>query len=178
MDKRVIKTKSALRNALFDLLEFESLNKISIVKLCKTAKINRRTFYIHYDKISDIFEEYQYEIYETVVNNLSHSNNTPQSLIETVDRILKSNFIGFRQLCLNNVHYQLVQKLEDLLLASLNDSFNIPNNEYKNLVNVYISSGLIKSYIIWFKSEGKISEELLNKTNKKIFSQLIDIYYI
>lgn len=173
MDKRVLQTKTALRQSLFDLLENQTLDKISVVDLCQNAAISRRTFYIHYSKISDIFDEYQYEIYETVVNNLNHSHNTPQSLIETVDRILKSNFVGFRQLCLNNAHYKLVQRLEELLLVSLNDSLNIQNEQQKYLVNVYISSGLIKSYITWFKSNGRITEATLNETNKKIFSTLI-----
>jgi len=66
-----------------------------------------------------------------------------------------------------------VQRLEELLLVSLNDSLNIQNEQQKYLVNVYISSGLIKSYITWFKSNGRITEATLNETNKKIFSTLI-----
>jgi len=74
---------------------------------------------------------------------------------------------------LNNAHYKLVQRLEELLLVSLNDSLNIQNEQQKYLVNVYISSGLIKFYITWFKSNGRITEATLNETNKKIFSTLI-----
>jgi len=66
-----------------------------------------------------------------------------------------------------------VQRLEELLLVSLNDSLNIQNEQQKYLVNVYISSGLIKFYITWFKSNGRITEATLNETNKKIFSTLI-----
>lgn len=63
-DLRVLKTKSSLNTALVQLLHEKSLDKISISELCKTAQINRGTFYLHYQGIVELFEEYFADITE------------------------------------------------------------------------------------------------------------------
>ena len=50
-DLRVIKTKKALTNSLYTLLEIEPFSSITVHKICKNAGIHRTTFYKHfYDK--------------------------------------------------------------------------------------------------------------------------------
>ena len=61
-DLRIVKTKDALHAALIRLLETKPLEKITITELCQKAKINRGTFYLHYQEIGDVFEEYFREI--------------------------------------------------------------------------------------------------------------------
>lgn len=61
-DMRIIKTKEALHNALLELLNEKTLEVISISEICRKAKINRGTFYLHYKQVEDLFEEYFKEI--------------------------------------------------------------------------------------------------------------------
>lgn len=61
-DLRIVKTKEALHNALLDILDEKSLDAISITEICRRAKVNRGTFYLHYTKVEDLFEEYFKEI--------------------------------------------------------------------------------------------------------------------
>lgn len=49
MDTRVRYTRSALRSALLELLKEKSIDKITIKEICDRAKLNRGTFYLHYD---------------------------------------------------------------------------------------------------------------------------------
>lgn len=173
LDKRVKKTKAALRQALFLLLDKKKITEISVTELCRKANVNRRTFYIHYDKIEDIFEEYQSEIYLTIVQGLDVVAADVEYLLNTFDKILKQNFVGFRLLCLNEAHYPLVQKLETLLFKTLNENLNPHNEAQRQIVLTYVSAGLIKSYIHWFKSNGEISEKDLNQANGKAFNVLL-----
>ena len=59
-DKRVIKTKRDLRNALADLLKKKSYSNITVCDVCEEAQINRMTFYKHYidkaDLLNDLFD--------------------------------------------------------------------------------------------------------------------------
>ena len=41
-------TKSLLRDSLVELMQKESIHKISIKQICETADVNRTTFYAHY----------------------------------------------------------------------------------------------------------------------------------
>lgn len=60
-DKRIIKTKLALKSAFLQILTKQSFDTVSITELCKNAKISRITFYTHYkDKfalLDDIFND-------------------------------------------------------------------------------------------------------------------------
>lgn len=62
IDLRIVKTKEALHNTLLELLNEKALEDISISEICRKAKINRGTFYLHYNQIEDLFEEYFKEI--------------------------------------------------------------------------------------------------------------------
>ena len=63
-DRRVQYTKKVLREALFDLLKDKELSQISITELCKTADVNRNSFYRHYTIPMDILLELEEEVFE------------------------------------------------------------------------------------------------------------------
>lgn len=46
-DRRIRKTKEAIKYALIDLLKHKTLEKITIKDITESADINRGTFYLH-----------------------------------------------------------------------------------------------------------------------------------
>ena len=66
MDRRVIRTKKAIRSALFKLMESKDISSITISELTALANVNRRTFYTHYSNITDILDETEAEIVEAL----------------------------------------------------------------------------------------------------------------
>ena len=48
VDRRVLKTKRAIRNAFAKLMVEKDINDITVMELSETADINRKTFY-NYD---------------------------------------------------------------------------------------------------------------------------------
>ena len=60
-DRRVRKTKQAIKNAFIQLLNKKDLEKITIQDITELADINRGTFYLHYEDkyilLSDIEDE-------------------------------------------------------------------------------------------------------------------------
>lgn len=73
MDMRVVKTKQAIYDGLIHLLQTRSLDQIKISELCRTANVNRGTFYLHYSRVEDVFEEY----FQTVTADLATSYEEP-----------------------------------------------------------------------------------------------------
>lgn len=47
-DRRIVRTQLALRDALIELIEQQSLDSVSVGDLCAAANITRGTFYNHY----------------------------------------------------------------------------------------------------------------------------------
>ena len=62
-DRRVKRTKKALRDCLFRLLEEKNADEITVKELTELADINRSTFYFYYKDIGDMLDCIQEEIY-------------------------------------------------------------------------------------------------------------------
>ena len=56
-DRRVLKTKRAIRNALAQLLVEKELDEITVKDVADTADINRKTFYNYYTGIHQVIDE-------------------------------------------------------------------------------------------------------------------------
>jgi hypothetical protein len=63
-DRRIVKTRAALREALIELTEEQGWNGFSINDLCERANINRGTFYNHYRDKDELMMAFQDEVLE------------------------------------------------------------------------------------------------------------------
>lgn len=54
-DRRIRRTKKALKNSLMTLLKEKPMSKITVRELTELADINRGTFYLHYTDIFDLY---------------------------------------------------------------------------------------------------------------------------
>ncbi len=55
-DRRIAKTRSALAQALFELIQTTDWNDISIQALCNKANVARSSFYAHFNTVSELLE--------------------------------------------------------------------------------------------------------------------------
>ena len=65
-DKRIIKTKKAIYQALKELYLENDFEDISITQLTEKANIGRKTFYLHYSSIDDIVDEIVKKLYDNL----------------------------------------------------------------------------------------------------------------
>ncbi|WP_080875595.1 TetR/AcrR family transcriptional regulator [Oceanobacillus timonensis] len=56
-DRRINKSKKAMRHALIQLIEEKDFNKITVTDIVECADLNRGTFYRHYTTQTDILNE-------------------------------------------------------------------------------------------------------------------------
>lgn len=57
IDRRVVKTRAAIRRAFRKLLKEKGLGKLTVSALAREADIDRKTFYLHYDSIDDLIDK-------------------------------------------------------------------------------------------------------------------------
>lgn len=55
-DPRVVRTRKLISDAFLDLLDNNSLNKITVSAISAKAGINRKTFYLHFSSVEDLVE--------------------------------------------------------------------------------------------------------------------------
>lgn len=75
-DRRIAKTRLALAQALFELIQTTNWNDISIQALCNKANVARSSFYAHFNTVSDLLESLMAENFP----QLSELPSTPNQL--------------------------------------------------------------------------------------------------
>ena len=95
-DKRIRKSKKALREALVELLREQPFDRITVTELCSRADVSRITFYAHYEDKYALADEISCEMLQTARENfdvLQRQNNQGRdpvvSYCNLLDCILK-----------------------------------------------------------------------------------------
>lgn len=124
-DARIAKTNEKLRNALLELMKKQSIDTISVTELCKTAGINRNTFYSHYREPVDLLNEIENELLGMMWNTLSQADKLAADL-NTYIRSALQTINQNRELCYiilsrhGNRHFvkSLIEMLQPLVVHS------------------------------------------------------------
>ena len=103
LDPRVIKTKKQLMQAFKDLvLLYDDFMTITVKELCDKAGVSRKTFYLHYTQVDELFVELQDEAIVTfykAIAGLDIFNDVEQVVTAYFD-INESNPV-YQKLCLS-----------------------------------------------------------------------------
>jgi AcrR family transcriptional regulator len=101
IDRRIVRTKIAIRQALVALIEEKGFDALSVTDITTRADINRGTFYLHYKDKFDLLEQTETEIIRDVENivlqanslNLTDFNSTdnPLPIVVSMFEYMKEN---------------------------------------------------------------------------------------
>lgn len=69
-DARITRTKNELRKGLLALLRNKTFEKITVTEICQASKINKMTFYKHYDDKYDLLDDCARTTVEEVVGQV------------------------------------------------------------------------------------------------------------
>lgn len=70
IDRRIVRTRESIRDAMIDLIEEIGFESISIKDIAERANINRGTFYLHYHDKFDLLDQTEKEIIDDLKNIL------------------------------------------------------------------------------------------------------------
>ena len=176
IDRRILKTRTSIKNALLDLAQDKKLEDITVSELTAYAKVNRSTFYLHYDSVTGVLEDIQNEIANKIAANLDDFdiNDVYGSTYNILAR-LSSSLDGIPSLkkCIvfsENSH-TIIIKLKQILTektmdAVLSEFPNLSESDVKYPLT-FVSAGIIESYINWVRtSDTKPMEVLIAEVGK------------
>ena len=171
MDKRVMKTRRAIHNAMTRLLTLKPIEEITVTELSNAAEINRKTFYSYYNSVYMVAEEMEDEIVERFEDTLRKIDfetllQDPQTTFNTLARIIASDLDFYETILTNRNQVYFLQKiitsLKERIMALYFDR-NSKDFELQEYMLEYIISGLVSVYQKWFKSGRKTDMEELSK---------------
>ncbi len=169
-DLRIIKTKSNLQNALLELLQEKSLDQLSVSELCKKASVNRGTFYLHYQNIAELLEEYFHDLTEDLRKayyepflltqfKIENLNAEMVRIFHHVEKYKQFYKIVFDRKTPMMYYYRLFNIIRDYLKDSMTD-INKGNIEF---LASYQANAIIGLLIQWFQHDFTESPEQMNE---------------
>jgi len=112
-DRRVRRTRSALRAAMQDLMAEKGYEQVTIEELTERADIGRTTFYLHYSAKQDLLLEQFDELLDQLVGQLS---DIPLSSWSRQGKVLPTEDHPGRPICLIFQHAATNEELYQIVL--------------------------------------------------------------
>ena len=148
-DRRVRKTKRALREGLAELLMVKSIQNITVKELSDKVDINRSTFYANFTDIYDLYHQTEDAVVQEISNIfLENYASSPRSFFEILFQYVSDN----KQICCmffgKNVSPTFFSRLTALFkescLSCWCDSYGVANTtkELEYYAHFYLSGGL------------------------------------
>jgi len=75
VDRRILRTRLALRDALMALIHERGYEKITVQDITDRANVARTTFYMHFSDKDDLLFQSMREIYESLIESLTHAED-------------------------------------------------------------------------------------------------------
>lgn len=157
-DLRVVKTRTALYNALLASMAEKPFEDIRVSDICNKALINRSTFYAHFDD--------KYELLASCIDNLKDSlhqklkenhniSNTKEYYMEFVKIFLdyieekKDAYLAIAKHNSNNTVTNIICEAID---ADIIENIKYYNNKFKiptNIIAKFYSGAVVSTAIYW-----------------------------
>lgn len=176
LDRRVVKTKKAIRNAFAKLISEKDINKITIKDIADTADINRKTFYNYYSGVYEIIEEIEKEIvgeFEDLLGgiDLKTTLRDPSVLFSRLTEKLNDNleFYGYLMKASSgrNLFVNKDGKLDRCVRNAFASQMDIDEQTIAVMTD-FILSGMLVVYHRWFNSDRSADIDSVSQTLGKL----------
>lgn len=156
-----IKTKKHLSKTLKKLMMKKPLSKITISEIVRSADVNRKTFYYHFESINELFKWTLEEEAVHVVKNLDVKKDYKKAIEFVIEYIETNNDIlncaydsmgreGLKEFFYDDF-YEIAEKLVETIVEEMDE---VVENDFKDfLAKMY--AGAIANMIIDYFSEKK-----------------------
>lgn len=148
-DCRTKNTKKALYDTIFALLESESLDRISVVDICRAANVHRTTFYSHFeDKYHLVYialHEIRENLFDGFTQRSKHLSLTELSRLTAAimfDYLEKYHDRIFR-IFANNKNSMVQDILRKVVESSINDMLIYYKGKVEYLLPLSVISGFL-----------------------------------
>ena len=183
-DRRVIKTKKAIRGAFAQLVSEKELGSITIKELAAAADINRKTFYNYYSDIGGIIDEIEDELVAALENalrdvDLLHVLQNPYQLFSRLTAAISDNLDFYIQIFRRESNAGLTNKLITRLKSKIRETFAGQMPVEQGLLDMaidYSLAGMVEVYKKWLRSDRSVPLETVSACISKLaFAGLGDL---
>lgn len=182
-DRRVRKTRAALKHALTILMKKKNINSISVKELTDLADINRGTFYLHYKDVFDLLSQSEDDLLDELKETVDAFpadtiKNQPEALFAELYRLCYSNSDMVRILISENGDIKFLNKLKrimrDKCLKDWSKMIRANDLEHFDACYSFIVGGCLSLIQYWFADNMKETPEELAQITALFINQTIN----
>ena len=181
-DRRTLKTRKAIRDALALLLTDKELSKITVKDITDIADINRVTFYKHYLDIYDLYDRTEQEILVEIGDLVLQLLELPadkffSALIDYIDQNRTVFKMIFSPNCKANLQAKFSKCIDGLFrqIESEKLGVNLDDTKLRYLTR-YRSHGCIAIIMQWVLEDFSESKEFVVKTLSELDTNTEQIF--
>lgn len=169
-DLRVIKTRKAITEAFRKLALDSDLKNLTVKDITDEAMISRKTFYLHYRGIEDLFIDVQQQFMNEIFESLGSSMNTrngEEAFRKTLLHLARTPQWSY--LICSRYDYRHIWDTVDSNPQVFNDF--IPNKYYLEYVIPYLINAIRSLFCQWYQSGMKLpAEKMASLATEIVFS--------
>lgn len=159
-DLRIIRTRKLLSSTLLDMMEEQSLEKISVIDLCTKALVNRATFYAHFEDkyhlLTFALEELKDEVYSRFSKDVKASspNEVLLKLAHFTFEFVKDNKNHVANLLSHNRNEKVIATIKESLTQSVKYQLSKFSSYFPSTVPILVTAtayaGALVDLCLWY----------------------------
>lgn len=178
MDRRVARTRRIIFYAFFRLVQTKPIDEITVSELARHADIDRKTFYLHFQTVQDVYQEFVQTIYaqvsqiltEAEQRGLEHQKQIESGEVleraadvapfdfvwfyDSLNRIMVENLAFFEKLSKDTTFMFLKNDFKNVLKQALMDHYSNRKESYQqSLYAEFIAAGAISLWTDWLQNK-------------------------
>ena len=171
IDKRIVKTKNAIRTAFNELVQTKDMADISISELTEKAGVTRSTFYMYYDSIGAVRNDIEDMILSHIDKimteaNLVQSMLNPYPLLFAITNEINKYDEYNRYILSSNNSGELLEKLKKMITDAFVNTMQKNNQIQVNVakakyVAAFCTAGILEAFKLWFNHQSSLTLEEL-----------------
>lgn len=169
-DKRFQKTEYLIKKTFFDMVK--NNEKITVSNIAKKSNIDRKTFYLHYSSIEDLYKTFTEDAEKLLIEELEaldfeHSKDHVKTFIQAYRKIFIAHkdilyAINNNKNFLDSYNYSF-----SLIQPYLNINKSQKDIDHETIYNVFAFDGLLKFQQRYIRGEFNLTlDEYFNECEK------------
>lgn len=175
-DRRIRRTKKALKNSLIILLEQKPMSKITVRELTELADINRGTFYLHYTDILALYNSIKDDFLTELINTIKPPMDSPYIYYLNLFRFLEGHTEILKLLNQDaSFTEQIIEVLKKQHLENWMKRFSNSNRMHYEYFYCFAAEGSIGIIKKWIQTENRESPETMAQILSKFAESGFDL---
>ncbi len=165
-DRRITKTKAAIREAFFSVIKEKNAPKITVTEIAKRANIDRKTFYLHYDSTEAIINEFYQELISELLlilekNDFFDRSFDISSLFQSLNLLIDRDIELYRHIAKMPSYFLFWEEIKNIVKSVVVEAMSFKLKMSQDELELYAefySAGVASAYLTWLKNEVNLTE--------------------